>query len=106
MDAGFTIFNRYRQRIVERLEKTIASLDKTVPSFDFSKDENILLDRSEQPWPKNQQEADEIWRKQLKNRVLGLKLAGKEDKDIVDRQALLDQVAGEELERLFMGELA
>ena len=84
VDAGFTIFNRYRQRIVERLEKTIASLDKTVPSFDFSKDENILLDRSEQPWPKNQQEADEIWRKQLKNRVLGLKLAGKEDKDIVE----------------------
>ena len=32
----------------------------------------------------NQTEADEIWRKQLKNRVLGLKLAGKEDKAIVE----------------------
>lgn len=84
LDTGFLIFNRYRQRIVSRLERSLDDLEKTVAAMDFSIDESFLLDRSEQPWPKNQTEADEIWRKQLKNRVLGLKLAGKEDKAIVE----------------------
>ncbi len=84
LDTGFLIFNRYRQRIVGRLERSLDDLEKTVAAMDFSVDESFLLDRSEQPWPKNQTEADEIWRKQLKNRVLGLKLAGKEDKAIVE----------------------
>ncbi len=84
LDAGFRIFNRYRQRIVSRLQRSVDELDVAVKGFNFTVDESFLLDRSKQPWPANQLEADEIWRKQLKNRVLGLKLAGKEDKAIVE----------------------
>ncbi len=97
LDTGFRIFNIYRQRIVSRLERTLNKLEDTVNSFDFSENESFLLDRSEQPWPANQLEADEIWRKQLKNRVLGLKLAGKESKDIAE---LLEKRFRNQIKRL------
>ncbi|NKI17507.1 carboxy terminal-processing peptidase [Spongiibacter sp. KMU-166] len=97
LDTGFSIFNRYRLRITERFENTIKNLNKRVAAMDFSKDEEILLDRSEMPWPRNKAEADEIWRKQLKNRVLGLRLAGKEDKDIVE---LLEKRFKNQLKRM------
>uniref|UniRef100_UPI003564A373 carboxy terminal-processing peptidase n=1 Tax=Litorivivens sp. TaxID=2020868 RepID=UPI003564A373 len=35
-----------------------------------------------EPWPATAKEADDLWRKQIKNRVLSLKLSGKETKDI------------------------
>lgn len=97
LDTGFEIFNRYRQRIVERLELSLKDLEKSVAAMDFSVDESFLLDRSKQPWPQSQEAADEIWRKQLKNRVLGLKLAGKEDKDIVE---LLEKRFRNQIKRL------
>jgi len=84
LDAGYFIFNRYRERVAGRLEKVLAELPETLKKFDFEKNEDILLDRSEEPWPKTQAEADEIWRKQIKNRVLSLKLAGKDDDSIED----------------------
>lgn len=84
LEAGYRIFNDYREKLVHRLEVTIDKLSSWVEAMDFSTDESIVIDRRELAWPKSQQEADEIWRKQLKNRVLSLKLAGKEDADIVE----------------------
>lgn len=84
LDAGYAIFNRYRERLIKRLDSTIENLPKLVEDMDFNKDESFVLDRRELPWPQTQQEADEIWRKQLKNRVLSLKLAGKENADIAE----------------------
>jgi len=72
---AFAIFNRYRERTVARLEQLLERLPELLAGFDFDADERMALDRSTAAWPRDQAEADELWRKQVKNRVLGLKLA-------------------------------
>ncbi len=84
LDAGFAIFNRYRQRMLDRLQKALDTLPETVKAMDFKTNEDIQLDRAKEPWPKDSAAADEIWRKQIKNRVLGLQLAGKDQDGIID----------------------
>jgi carboxyl-terminal processing protease len=84
LDAGFAIFNRYRSRMLDRLEKALDTLPTAIEKIDFKINEDVLLDRSKQAWPADTAEADEIWRKQIKNRVLGLRLAGKDDAAIVE----------------------
>jgi carboxyl-terminal processing protease len=83
LDAGFAIFNRFHERLRERLEGVIATLPESVAAIDFSKDESISLDFENRDWAKNEADLDDRWRKQLKNQVLSLKLADKPEADIV-----------------------
>ena len=83
LDAGFAIFNRYHQRLKERLENVIETLPEAVAAMDFSVDENFSLDVEGREWAKDQAEMDNRWRKQLKNQVLGLKLADKAEEEVV-----------------------
>ncbi|KUJ84802.1 tail-specific protease [Microbulbifer flavimaris] len=82
--AGFDIYNRYRLRLSDRLENTLSQLEKGLPQFDFTRDENLLLDREESTWPASISEADDLWRKRLKSSVLNLRLTGKTDEEIQD----------------------
>lgn len=84
LGPAFKIYNRYEVRAIERLEFAIALLDKGIGQFDFNKNETLELDREKAPWAKNNEELDQLWRKRIKNTVLNLKLAGKEDKDITE----------------------
>ncbi|HEY9032984.1 MAG TPA: tail-specific protease, partial [Pseudomonadales bacterium] len=84
IQPGFEIFNLYRERSIKQLETTIASMEKIIKSFDYSKDETILVDRSKAAWPGTEAEAEQIARQRLKASALGLKLAGKEQKDIIE----------------------
>lgn len=84
IQPGFEIFNLYRERSIKQLETTIASMEKIIKSFDYSKDESILVDRSKAAWPGTEAEAEQIARQRLKASALGLKLAGKEQKDIIE----------------------
>ena len=79
---AFDIFNRYQQRLVERLEYLLAELAKGVDAFDFTLDDAIELDRSEAPWPADAESVNENWRKRLKSAVLNMKLNGKADEEI------------------------
>ena len=79
---AFLIFNRYQERLVSRLDKVITQLEKGVDQFDFTKDEEYLLDRSEADWAKNDSEMEELWRKRLKHLALQLKLREKKPEDI------------------------
>jgi len=83
LDPAFVMFKRYQQRVVERLEKVAVQLKSNPELFDFSRDEQLELDREQAPWPKTMAEADELWRLRLKGAALGLHLAGKEQKEIV-----------------------
>ncbi|MBB3046391.1 carboxyl-terminal processing protease [Litorivivens lipolytica] len=84
LSGGFAIYNRYHKRLTERLQKTIGELPAMVRNFDFTEDEELELDRENSPWPANAKAADDLWRKQIKNRVLSLKLTGKEEKDTLE----------------------
>lgn len=74
---GFAIFNLFRDRITERLESNIALLESDF-SFDFSLDESINNDRDSRHWMVSQADADEYWRKRMKDSLLRLVLSGKE----------------------------
>ena len=80
---GYEIFNRYQKRLIDRLENTIDSLEKVISSLDFKRSENLTLDRSELDWPKNKTQADDLWRKRIKNQVISFRLAKKEEKEIL-----------------------
>lgn len=80
----FEIFKRYRMRLEARVDYATALLDDP---FDFERDEQYVFKRDDVPWPKNTAELDEIWRKRVKNDVLSLRLAGKDEDEIKDTLA-------------------
>lgn len=81
--AGYAIFNRFQERLINRLENVIAQLDAQVATMDFSRDEAYALDLEDREWAADNQQLDERWRKQVKNQVLRLRLADKASEDIV-----------------------
>ena len=83
LNAGFTIFNRYHDRISSRFDKLLAELPDMIAKFDFTVDESLSLEPEKLDWPIGEVEADERWRKEVKNAVLGLKLAGKDEDEIL-----------------------
>ncbi len=64
---GFDIYKVLRKRIRERQDYAIDLLEK---GFDFTIDEDYLLDRSDSNWPTNTAEMNDIWRKRVKNAVI------------------------------------
>ena len=81
LSVPFAIFNLFEQRAVERFIYARALLKK---GFDFDVPENYQYAREKEAWPKSESEALELWRKRVKNDWLRLKLAGKNEKSIVD----------------------
>lgn len=77
LTAGFVIFNRYIKRATERLQANIDLLESDY-QFDLNQDEQLSIDLDELPWPQTMAEADELWRKRLKEAYLRLILSDKE----------------------------
>lgn len=82
LDNAFRAFNLYQKRHAERLAYTLNLLENNYDTLDFSKDEQLIIDREELPWPADQEEQNNLSRKQLKNTIISFKLAGKDDKEI------------------------
>ncbi len=78
LTPAYSVWNIYHKRLITRLEKLIATLEQGIDSLDFTADESIDLDRSDNPWAKDEAELDLWWRKRIKDVALNLKLAGKE----------------------------
>ena len=107
----FAIYGLYQQRFSERIAYA-RELLKT--KLDFTVDERFQLDREKAAWPKNDEEARDLWRKRVKNDWLRLKLAGKDDKGIretLDKryenyETRVKKVDGEDVFQLFMNAYA
>lgn len=82
LSPAFLIYNRYQQRITQRVDYMITQLEKGIDKLDFTKKEKLFTDREDQPWAKTTQQLDELWHKRLKNDVLNLKLTGKKPEKI------------------------
>jgi carboxyl-terminal processing protease len=85
LTVPFAIFNLYKRRALESLSYARNLLQGP---FDFTVQESLKLERDKHAWPQSQAEAQDVWRKRVKNDWLGLKLNGKEDKEI---QQVLDK---------------
>ncbi len=75
LNPAFTIFNRFKERLNERIDFVQNILTE---EFDFTKDEYYQIDREDADWLIGANDANEIWRLRVKNDALNLKIAGKE----------------------------
>ncbi len=68
MPAATEIYRVFEKRVearVEQAEKLLKDSD-----FDLNADESVMMSRKDAPWAKNEKEASELWRKQIKEAVL------------------------------------
>ena len=107
---AFEIFNRYHERVINRLEKVIAQLESEFDAFDFELSEQLLVDRELAHWASTQKELDDLWRKRLKDAILNLKLTDKEPvkiqellvKRFKNRLARTQQTNAEDVFQIYM----
>src|SRR5665647_378441 len=81
LGAAFAIFNLYEHRAAERFAYARTLLKK---GFDFQKIESYQHAREKQARPQTESDLRDLWRKRVKNDWLRLRLAGKDDKSIVE----------------------
>ncbi len=81
LTVPFAMFNLYARRVSERFGYARALLKQ---GFDFRQKESYQYAREKEAWPKSEAEMSELWRKRVKNDWLRLKLAGKDDGQIVE----------------------
>ncbi|MEH6528429.1 MAG: tail-specific protease, partial [Porticoccus sp.] len=77
LSPGFFIYNRYNQRTMDRLQTNISLLESDF-QFDLTKDEYLPLDVDNNQWPDTTADADDEWRKRIKEAYLRLRLNDKE----------------------------
>ncbi len=73
MQIARTIFNRFLQRVDERVESVQGMLDQ---GFDFTKDESLATDPDTYDYSATAEEATDRWRKRLKYEILVQKADG------------------------------
>ena len=79
VSPGFIMFNRLRERATARLRANIALLENPDYKFDYSLDESIILDGDKRDWLGTAEQADDFWRKRLKDSMIRLLLNDKEE---------------------------
>ncbi len=114
LEPGFAIYRLHLERFQGRLQYALSLLEKGVDHFDFTVDEELLVDRKNAAWSKDMAELDDLWRKRVKDEVLRLKIAGKDSKDIEElltkryknQLARLDQTRGEDVFQTYINAFA
>ena len=76
LSPGFFIYKRYQQRASKRLQENVALLESGF-IFDLSKDESLSVDTEANKWQDSTKDADNYWRKKIKEAYLRLKLNDK-----------------------------
>lgn len=77
LTPAYDIYHIYRKRVISRLESVLELLSDPTIQFTFDTNDEVLLERDDQPWPRTLVEADKLWHKRVKLSVLNLKMAGK-----------------------------
>lgn len=74
LSSSYHIFNVYIQRYLERMDFALTQIDA---NHDFSASENYVYNRKELPYFKDENEANDQWRKRVKYDLLNLRLGTK-----------------------------
>jgi carboxyl-terminal processing protease len=75
LEPAFEIYNRYQQRLIERLTASIKRLEQGLGDMDFNVEESLKVDRKDQQWPDSEDAMEDLWRKRLKSDIITMKLA-------------------------------
>ena len=111
---AFTIFNRYEERLAQRLVFIISRVDSGLKDISLDKNENFETNRENAQWPASRSELEGLWLKALKNEVINMKLEGKSLSDISttlskrywSQLKRLRQTSSEDIFQIFMNSLA
>lgn len=76
LSVAFSIYNRYQQRVSERLSFMLKELNEA-KNYQFKQPEYLVVERKDSLWAKNKKELDTLWRKRLKNELLSFVLDDK-----------------------------
>ena len=76
---GFDVYNLYVERLRERIDFATNLLAKA--EWDFSTNETYRIKRKDAPWPETRADAEEHWRKRMKNEVLVSRIARELDEE-------------------------
>ena len=82
LEPAFDMFNRYQNRVVNRLEYMLQQLAGGIQDMSFEVDERLEIDRENSAWPADEEALNDLWRRRLKANVLSMKLNGKELEEI------------------------
>lgn len=108
---AYRIFDRYLLRLGERK----AMVDRLLKEeYDFSKDESIVAARNKAPFPKDEKEAEDLWRGRLKYELLSGKLNKEKAEETLKRIAkryermerTMREYDSEEILQTYLGALA
>lgn len=80
LDCAYRIYNRFRDRLHDRLEANLTYLESDA-KFDFERKESLPLNTDEQPWLASAAAADDYWRRRMKDSLLRLLMSSKEPED-------------------------
>ncbi|MFO7753454.1 MAG: carboxy terminal-processing peptidase [Desulfobacteraceae bacterium] len=76
LSFAFDVFNLYLKRSLERTEYFYSTSKNWEKHLDFTKNEQIRTNREDDLWPNDTKTMKDLWKKELKNRILSLKLEG------------------------------
>ncbi|MEC8442958.1 MAG: tail-specific protease, partial [Pseudomonadota bacterium] len=65
MEPAFNVFNRFQQRVSERLSFLLTELGKNAKSYRYDVNESLDLDREDAPWAATTDDLNDLWRKRL-----------------------------------------
>lgn len=85
LNPAFAIFNRYRERAEERSRYMLKQLQAGIKNLDLNSNEELVVERKNEPWLTGKAAQQQLWNKQLKDSVLSLKLNNKTDDEIVSQ---------------------
>ncbi len=89
VNLAIDIFERFKIRLSERLAMMEEFMGE---DFDFSVDDNWILERKDQPYPHSTEDARKLWRTKIKFDLLTLKLGDTSLKD--GKERLMKRVRG------------
>ncbi len=82
LHPGYTMFNIYLQRSFKRLGHIMELLETWETTFDFNENDDIVISDKTDPWPENFNDLPALWKKELKNDIIIMKLQGESDNEI------------------------
>lgn len=81
LELAMEIYERYRQRVRERVADANAILDGPL---DLTNDEDYLFDRKDAPWPRDAADAKDLWRQRIEEQLVLGALSDKSEEETRD----------------------
>lgn len=94
---AFRIYNRYQQRVAERMVYLIKTVNTGIGRIRFDQNLTIEIDRKNDPWPRSRAELEGLWSRELMNDALNLLL---DDKSATEVQETLSKRYRSQLKRV------